>query len=65
MAVRAVIAVQQLCRVRSILRGDGGSVGMPRRTNSLSGARMPRQVDYYFSFQSPWAYIGHKLFRES
>jgi 2-hydroxychromene-2-carboxylate isomerase len=28
------------------------------------GARMPRQVDYYFSFQSPWAYIGHKLFCE-
>jgi 2-hydroxychromene-2-carboxylate isomerase len=26
--------------------------------------RMPRQVDYYFSLQSPWAYIGHKLFRE-
>ena len=25
---------------------------------------MPRQVDYYFSLQSPWAYIGHKLFRE-
>ena len=25
---------------------------------------MPRQVDYYFSFQSPWAYIGHKSFRE-
>jgi len=25
---------------------------------------MTRQVDYYFSFQSPWAYIGHKLFRE-
>ena len=25
---------------------------------------MPRQVDYYFSFQSPWAYIGHKLFRD-
>jgi 2-hydroxychromene-2-carboxylate isomerase len=24
---------------------------------------MPRQVDYYFSFQSPWAYIGHKSFR--
>jgi 2-hydroxychromene-2-carboxylate isomerase len=23
---------------------------------------MPRQVDYYFSFQSPWAYIGHKPF---
>ena len=28
------------------------------------GAGMPRQVDYYFSLQSPWAYIGHKLFRE-
>jgi 2-hydroxychromene-2-carboxylate isomerase len=25
---------------------------------------MPRQVDYYFSLQSPWAYIGHKIFRE-
>jgi 2-hydroxychromene-2-carboxylate isomerase len=21
---------------------------------------MPRQFDYYFSFNSPWAYIGHK-----
>jgi 2-hydroxychromene-2-carboxylate isomerase len=28
------------------------------------GARMPRQVDYYFSLQSPWAYIGHQAFRE-
>ena len=25
---------------------------------------MPRQVDYYFSLPSPWAYIGHALFRE-
>jgi 2-hydroxychromene-2-carboxylate isomerase len=25
---------------------------------------MPRQVDYYFSFQSPWAYIGHKPFQD-
>jgi 2-hydroxychromene-2-carboxylate isomerase len=25
---------------------------------------MPRQVDYYFSLQSPWAYIGHKSFRD-
>ena len=25
---------------------------------------MPRSIDYYFSFQSPWAYIGHKLFRD-
>ena len=25
---------------------------------------MQRQVDYYFSFQSPWAYVGHKVFQE-
>jgi 2-hydroxychromene-2-carboxylate isomerase len=25
---------------------------------------MARHIDYYFSLQSPWAYIGHKLFRE-
>jgi 2-hydroxychromene-2-carboxylate isomerase len=25
---------------------------------------MSRQVDYYFSILSPWAYIGHKLFRD-
>jgi 2-hydroxychromene-2-carboxylate isomerase len=25
---------------------------------------MQRQIDYYFSLSSPWAYIGHKLFRE-
>lgn len=25
---------------------------------------MPRQIDYFFSLQSPWAYIGHRLFRE-
>jgi len=25
---------------------------------------MPRQIDYYFALQSPWAYIGHKLFRQ-
>jgi 2-hydroxychromene-2-carboxylate isomerase len=25
---------------------------------------MPRQVDYYFSVSSPWAYIGHKAFRD-
>lgn len=24
---------------------------------------MARQVDYYFSIQSPWAYIGHQTFR--
>jgi 2-hydroxychromene-2-carboxylate isomerase len=28
------------------------------------GNFMPRQIDYYFSLSSPWAYIGHKLFRE-
>ena len=25
---------------------------------------MPRRIDYYFSISSPWAYIGHGLFRE-
>src|SRR3984885_13791352 len=25
---------------------------------------MPRQVDYYFSLPSPWAYIGHAAFQE-
>ena len=25
---------------------------------------MSRQVDYYFSFSSPWAYIGHRAFRD-
>lgn len=25
---------------------------------------MARSIDYYFSFQSPWAYIGHKVFRD-
>src|SRR3954469_6545326 len=31
---------------------------------ATAGARMPRQVDYYFSLPSPWAYIGHKPFLE-
>src|SRR5260370_39557241 len=30
----------------------------------ISGVSMPRQVDYYFSLQSPLAYIGHSPFRE-
>jgi 2-hydroxychromene-2-carboxylate isomerase len=25
---------------------------------------MQRQIDYYFTLQSPWAYIGHKPFRD-
>jgi 2-hydroxychromene-2-carboxylate isomerase len=25
---------------------------------------MPRQVDYYFSLSSPWAYIGHSPFQD-
>src|SRR5712672_1931178 len=38
---------------------------MPMRlSHPPSGARMPRQVDYYFSFQSPWAYLGHRPFRD-
>src|SRR5580698_1451230 len=41
-----------------------GLLGWPPISKFPSGVRMPRQVDYYFSLQSPWAYIGHKLFRE-
>src|SRR5512140_3902985 len=41
-----------------------GLLGCPQHPNPTPGAAMPRQVDYYFSFQSPWAYIGHNLFRE-
>jgi 2-hydroxychromene-2-carboxylate isomerase len=33
--------------------------------NDLSEDHMPRQIDYYFSLSSPWAYIGHKLFRDA
>jgi 2-hydroxychromene-2-carboxylate isomerase len=44
------------------LQGAGGSVGM--RWSEGSGEGMARQIDYYFSLLSPWAYIGHKLFRE-
>src|SRR5262249_43825891 len=40
-----------------------GLLGWPPISHSPPGVRMPRQVDYYFSLQSPWAYIGHKLFR--
>ncbi|CAL80288.1 conserved hypothetical protein; putative DSBA oxidoreductase/dithiol-disulfide isomerase involved in polyketide biosynthesis [Bradyrhizobium sp. ORS 278] len=25
---------------------------------------MSRHIDYFFSLQSPWAYIGHRLFRD-
>ncbi len=35
-----------------------------RAQQTFPGARMPRQVDYYFSLQSPWAYIGHRFFRD-
>src|ERR1700744_5998625 len=41
------------------------SVGMTKPFLSRSsGDRMPRQIDYYFSLSSPWAYIGHKAFRD-
>src|SRR3954468_14196665 len=43
---------------------EAGLLGWPEPTNPGGGAGMQRQVDYYFSFQSPWAYIGHKPFRE-
>jgi 2-hydroxychromene-2-carboxylate isomerase len=39
-------------------------MGLSFILSSLAGARMSRQIDYYFSLQSPWAYIGHKAFRD-
>jgi 2-hydroxychromene-2-carboxylate isomerase len=27
------------------------------------GVRMPRRIDYFFSLQSTWAYVGHAAFR--
>ena len=58
--------MQQLARRGSILRGFGRLCwDAPTTSHPFSGARMPRQVDYYFSFQSPWAYIGHKPFQRS
>src|SRR5262249_34765017 len=32
--------------------------------NPLLERSMPRQIDYYFSLSSPWAYIGHATFRK-
>jgi 2-hydroxychromene-2-carboxylate isomerase len=30
----------------------------------MPGAKMPKQIDYYFSMVSPWAYIGHATFED-
>src|SRR5689334_654793 len=30
----------------------------------LPESGMPQEIDYYFSLPSPWAYIGHTLFRD-
>src|ERR1700742_3703170 len=49
---------------RRFLHRRGGSVGIAADTPIHTGVCMPRQVDYYFSLQSPWAYIGHKTFRD-
>jgi 2-hydroxychromene-2-carboxylate isomerase len=35
-----------------------------RRQSDYQETSMPRQVDYYFSLQSPWAYIGHGPFQQ-
>src|SRR5205085_3856228 len=50
-----------LSSVHGGLRNNLRSVGMvaSRRNNVLP---MPKHVDYYFSFPSPWAYIGHAAF---
>jgi 2-hydroxychromene-2-carboxylate isomerase len=42
---------------------------MPRRAIGspvfgADGHSMQREIDYYFSLTSPWAYIGHALFRD-
>jgi len=39
-------------------------LGSLKKNHHNPGVQMPRQVDYYFSLQSPWAYIGHELFRD-
>jgi 2-hydroxychromene-2-carboxylate isomerase len=48
------------CTARSGLLGWSA----PLEICSPGKSRMPRQIDYYFSVTSPWAYIGHGLFRE-
>ncbi|GKT35439.1 hypothetical protein ADUPG1_002985, partial [Aduncisulcus paluster] len=47
-----------------MLRGFPRSAGIAESLHPLvqSRFRMPRQIDYYFSLQSPWAYIGHTPF---
>jgi 2-hydroxychromene-2-carboxylate isomerase len=62
LAGAAVIALQQLLMPGLALKASEGSVRMS--PVFLAGVRMPRQVDYYFSLSSPWAYIGHKAFRD-
>src|ERR1700689_1835703 len=39
-------------------------IDLANSENCPLGALMPCQIDYYFSLSSPWAYIGHKLFRD-
>ena len=39
-------------------------IDLANSENCPLGDLMPCQIDYYFSLSSPWAYIGHKLFRE-
>jgi hypothetical protein len=60
----AVFAVQQLVCCEAMLPGISGSAGISESSYHLmqSRFRMSRQIDYYFSLQSPWAYIGHKPF---
>src|ERR1700758_3473496 len=47
------------------LHPSGRSVGMASAIPCrVSGDPMSGQIDYYFSLSSPWAYIGHKAFRD-
>ncbi len=59
---KTVIALQQLMPGQDpSCSASDGSVGMIADiVFAFTGARMPRQIDYYFSLPSPWAYIGHK-----
>src|SRR2546423_10883526 len=47
---------------RSGLHHTMRSVGMVALC--ASACTMPKHIDYYFSFPSPWAYIGHAAFED-
>jgi 2-hydroxychromene-2-carboxylate isomerase len=60
------VALQQPIAIAPVLQHRRASAPMPGPVvaQSLLEIRMSPTIDYYFSLQSPWAYIGHGLFRE-